>query len=286
MSLKLSERIQNFVERLRERHKLTYIDDTTYHEKWSFNVSSLSLISIVLVYSLVLIVIVMVLFRYTSLNAYVMAGGGDETRVLVEQQSNTIDSLYAITSSNEKYLNDLKKLLNDEPFDDTTKLQKQDTTYLNYEPDFRRSKEDSLLRQKVEYESKGGNKNEKGFSVDFFFPPVNGRVSQSFNLQKGHYGVDIVTTADEPIKACLDGTAIAAGWIPGEGNIFIIQHNNDLISVYKHCSVLLKNQGDKILTGDPIGIVGNTGENTSGPHLHFELWQKGGALNPQEFISF
>lgn len=96
----------------------------------------------------------------------------------------------------------------------------------------------------------------------------------------------MVTILDEPIKACLDGAVVVAGWIPGEGNIIIIQHNNDLISVYKHCSVLLKKQGDYILTGDPIGIVGNTGENTSGPHLHFEIWKKGIPLNPQEFITF
>jgi murein DD-endopeptidase MepM/ murein hydrolase activator NlpD len=177
-------------------------------------------------------------------------------------------------------------LLNDEPFDDSASLQHRDTTFMNYSPDFSKSSEDSLLRKKVERDMKGGNQMESGYSIDFFFPPVNGRISQSFSSQKGHYGVDVVTETDEPIKVCLDGTVIVAGWVPGEGNILIVQHNNDFISVYKHCSVLLRKQGDKILTGDPIGIVGNTGENTSGPHLHFELWQKGNALNPQEFISF
>jgi murein DD-endopeptidase MepM/ murein hydrolase activator NlpD len=165
-------------------------------------------------------------------------------------------------------------------------MHKIDTSYINYTPDFKRSMEDSILRAKVERQNKGGTIGGNEESFDFFFPPVNGTVSQSFNPQKDHFGVDVVTTADEPIKACLDGTVVASGWIPGEGNILIIQHSNDLISVYKHCSVLLKTQGDQILTGDPIGIVGNTGENTSGPHLHFELWKQGSALNPQEFISF
>ena len=206
--------------------------------------------------------------------------------MIIEQQSESIDSLYAITRSNQKYLDDLKRLLNNEPFDDSLQLQRRDSTFQNYAPDFSKSPEDSLLRQKVEQDIKGGNKPENGFCCRFFFPPVNGRISQSFSLEKGHYGVDVVTAADEPIKACLDGTVIVSGWIPGEGNMLIIQHNNDFISVYKHCSVLLRKQGQKILTGDPVGIVGNTGENTSGPHLHFELWQKGNALNPQEFISF
>ncbi|MBI3134789.1 MAG: M23 family metallopeptidase [Bacteroidetes bacterium] len=284
--MKISDRIRNYIDQLREKHKLTYIDDTTYHEKWSFNVSSLSLISLVLVYTLVIVLVVMVLFRYTSLNNFVNPYDNDETRSLIEKQSQSIDSLYAVTGSNEKYLDNLKKLLNDEPFDDSISLRQQDTTYLHYTPDFSKSREDSLLREKVERDMKGGGPLESGYAIDFFFPPVNGRISQSFNSEKDHFGVDVVTAADEPIKACLDGTVIVSGWIPGEGNILIIQHNNDFISVYKHCSVLLREQGDKILTGDPVGIVGNTGENTSGPHLHFELWQKGNALNPQEFISF
>lgn len=283
----MSEKIRNYVEQLREKHKLTYIDDTTYHEKWSFSVSSLSLISLLLVYTLVIVLLVMVLFRYTSLSTIVDPNDSEETRLMIEQQSESIDSLYAVTASNDKYLSDLKKLLNNEPFDDSLSLQRRDdSTFVNYTPDFSRSREDSLLREKVENDLKGGNQLESGYAVDFFFPPVNGRISQSFNALTDHFGVDVVTTADEPVKACLDGTVIAAGWVPGEGNMIIIQHNNDFISVYKHCSVLLRTQGDKILTGDPIGIVGNTGENTSGPHLHFELWQKGNALNPQEFISF
>jgi len=284
--LKLSDKIRNYIEQLREKHKLTYIDDTTYHEKWSFSVSSLSMISLVLVYTLAVVLIVMVLFRYTFLNNYVNPYNTDETRNVIEMQSESIDSLYAITRSNQKYLDDLKRLLNNEPFDDSLQLQRRDSAFVNYSPDFSKSPEDSMLRSKVERDMKGGSELESGFAIDFFFPPVNGRVSQSFSSQKGHYGVDVVTAADEPVKVCLDGTVIVAGWVPGEGNILIVQHNNDFISVYKHCAVLLRNQGDKILTGDPIGIVGNTGENTSGPHLHFELWQKGNALNPQEFISF
>ena len=229
----------------------------------------------------------MLLFKYTALSGFFATSENSNTQELVEENTRSLDSLYEMTESTQKYLNNLQRLLNGEPYDDSVYIRSQDTSFVNYVPNFTKSKEDSILRQKVEAQNENGTSdlsNEVAF--DFFFPPVNGTISQSFNPFKDHFGVDVVTPADEPIKACLDGTVIVSGWIPGEGNILIIQHNNDLISVYKHCSVLLKNQGDKLLTGDPIGIVGNTGENTSGPHLHFELWKKGLPLNPQEFISF
>lgn len=284
--LKWTEKIGQIIERMREKHKLTYMDDTTYHEKWSFSVSTLTILSVIIFYTLLIIVTVMILFRYTSLITMVSTQSTDETRLMLEQQNKTIDSLYQMTNNNDIFLRDIKHILNDEPFDDSLYLQTQDTTYVNYKPDFSRSAEDSLFREKMENQKSVPTGNPGGFAVDFFFAPVNGQISQSFNASKDHYGIDVVTVADEPVKACLDGTVVVATWVPGEGNILIVQHNNDFISVYKHCSVLLKTQGDRILTGDPLGIVGNTGENTSGPHLHFELWHKGVALNPQEYISF
>lgn len=285
-SVSASEKIRQFIDQLREKHKLTFINDTTYHEKWSFTVSSLTLISLLIAYTIFIVIILMVLFRFTTLKSVVQSGDTAETRVQIEEQQQAIDSLYALTTSNEKYLDNLMRLLNDEDFNDSTAMKSQDTNYVNYVPNFTKSKEDSILRAKMQNQEVNGVANDNGFSMDFFFPPVNGLVSQSFSITKDHYGVDVSTTADEPIKACLNGTVILAGWVPGEGNIIVIQHSNEFTSIYKHCSVLLKVQGDHVAIGDPIGIVGNTGENTSGPHLHFELWQNGVAMNPQEFISF
>lgn len=274
------------MERLREKHKLTYIDDSTYHEKWSFTVSTLRLISVLVAYTLFIVLILMVLFRFTTLNAVLESDDSSETRAKLEEQSRAIDSLYAKSESNDKYLDNLMRLLNDDDFIDSQNVHKRDTTFVNYIPNFTKSKEDSILREKMQKQTATGSGQESGFSIDFFFPPVGGMISQSFNPSREHYGVDIVTAIDEPIKACLDGTIVVAGWIQGEGNIIVIQHKNEITSIYKHCSVLLKTQGDKVAIGDPVGIVGNTGEHTSGPHLHFELWQNGTALNPQEFISF
>jgi murein DD-endopeptidase MepM/ murein hydrolase activator NlpD len=285
-SVSVSEKIRQFIDQLREKHKLTFINDTTYHEKWSFTVSSLTLISLLIAYTIFIVIILMVLFRFTTLKSVVQSGDTIETRAQIEEQQRAIDSLYSLTTSNEKYLDNLMRLLNDEDFNDSSAMKSHDTNYVNYVPNFTKSREDSILRAKMQNQEVNGVASDNGFSIDFFFPPVNGLVSQSFNINKEHFGVDVSTTADEPIKACLNGTVILAGWVPGEGNIIVIQHSNEFTSIYKHCSVLLKAQGDRVAIGDPIGIVGNTGENTSGPHLHFELWQNGVAMNPQEFISF
>ena len=282
----LTEKIKNYIKRLRIKHKLTFINDTNYHEKWSFRLSTLNLITLIALYTIILVIIVMIFFAYTPLNAFVNSSQNEESERILEENERSLDSLYRMTRSTEKYLADLNKILRNESFNDSLHLFKQDSSFINYVPNFTRSKEDSVLRIKMEKQNSPSGMDDAEQNFDFFFPPVNGQISQSYNPKNNHYGVDVVTAFDEPIKSCLDGTVVIAGWIPGEGHIIIIQHNNDLISVYKHCSVLLKVQGDNILTGDPIGIVGNTGENTSGPHLHFEIWKKGIPLNPQEFISF
>lgn len=124
------------------------------------------------------------------------------------------------------------------------------------------------------------------FTETFFFSPIKGVLTAGFDPQNNHYGVDIVAKENEPVKAITDGTVILATWTLETGYIISIQHSNELISIYKHNSVLLKKIGDVVRGGEIISIIGNTGELTSGQHLHFELWYKGTPLNPQKFITF
>lgn len=119
-----------------------------------------------------------------------------------------------------------------------------------------------------------------------FFPPVEGIVTQSFDEKKRHYGTDIVAKANAKVAAVLDGVVIFTDWTVKTGYVIQVQHTNDLISVYKHNSILLKKQGDYVRAGEVLGVVGNTGEESSGPHLHFELWRAGNPLNPENFIKF
>jgi murein DD-endopeptidase MepM/ murein hydrolase activator NlpD len=123
-------------------------------------------------------------------------------------------------------------------------------------------------------------------SAYFFFAPLNGYITSTFNPREEHFGVDIVGPENEAIKATLEGTVIFASWTNDNGYVIQIQHPNNIISVYKHNSALLKKVGDYVKAGEPIAIIGNSGENTSGPHLHFELWYNGIPINPQEYIIF
>jgi murein DD-endopeptidase MepM/ murein hydrolase activator NlpD len=120
----------------------------------------------------------------------------------------------------------------------------------------------------------------------FFFSPINGLVTAPFDNKIEHYGADIVTKQNEPVKAVADGTVLLSAWTQKEGYVLAIQHRANLISIYKHNSALLKKTGEFVRAGDVISIIGNTGELTTGPHLHFELWYNGNPINPEEFVSF
>ncbi len=120
----------------------------------------------------------------------------------------------------------------------------------------------------------------------FFFTPITGFISDHYDVKKGHYGVDIVAKKNEPVKCIADGTVIMASWTQDAGYVIAIQHRGNLISVFKHNAELLKKVGSFVNAGEIISIIGNSGEMTDGPHLHFELWYNGNSLNPEEFVTF
>ncbi len=120
----------------------------------------------------------------------------------------------------------------------------------------------------------------------FFYSPITGFVSDQYDVKKGHMGVDVVAKANEPIKCIADGTVIFSAWTQDAGYVIVVQHRGNLISTYKHNAQLLKKVGTFVNGGEIVAIVGNSGELTNGPHLHFELWYNGNSLNPEEFVTF
>ena len=160
---------------------------------------------------------------------------------------------------------------------------------------FTRSEQDSLLRRHVEEEERFNfvmqtptvsPSVEAFISRIHFFKPVDGVVSSKFNLNNNHFGVDIVAAPNAVVKAIYDGTVIMSAWTLETGYVIHIQHTANIISVYKHNAHRLKRQGDRVKAGDAIAIVGNSGELSTGPHLHLEIWQNGIPVNPEDFIVF
>ena len=153
---------------------------------------------------------------------------------------------------------------------------------------FEKSIEDSLLRVAVEAEDKSSitfNK-EKNNEFLMFYPPLDGIITDRFNKKTKHFGVDLVAKEKSRIATVLEGAIIFSHWTSETGYVIGVQHKNDFISFYKHNSVLLKEVGDFVNAGDYIAIIGNSGELSTGPHLHFELWHNGFPVNPENYISF
>lgn len=123
-------------------------------------------------------------------------------------------------------------------------------------------------------------------TTGLFFSPMNGMITEPFNRKNGHYGVDIVATEKQPIKAISAGVVIFSDWSVDTGWVIVIQHHTNLVSICKHCAILFKKVGNLVRAGDVVALMGNSGEISTGPHLHFELWQEGVALNPEDFINF
>lgn len=148
---------------------------------------------------------------------------------------------------------------------------------------------DSILREKIDSIEKynlrpsGAEPRLEGL---IFFPPVKGVVTEKYNPAKGHPFIDIAVQNNSAVCAVLDGTVIAAYWTDDTGYNIQIQHNNDLISIYKHNTRLLKKVGEKVSAGTTISLAGDAGSISTGSHLHFELWHKGEPIDPSLYINF
>ncbi len=288
------EEKESWWDRLRQKRRWVSMDIKTFSERKSFQLSNLNIISIFLSFSLLLIVGTYLIVAYTPIKRLIpgFPDGSEKAQIQkVAQETNQINTK-AIEATT-RYYQSIATILNDGIPGDTSSYGLDTLEYKDQELELSSSEEDSLLRVQMEEERKfllesqnGGMGNDNGMGNVFFFTPITGTVSQSFAAEKGHMGVDVVAAENEGIKATLDGTVIFASWTSDAGHVIQIQHSNNLISVYKHNSVLLKEVGEKVEAGEPIAIIGNSGEYTSGPHLHFELWQNGSPVNPQMYINF
>lgn len=277
--------------RFAENYRIAILNDRTLKEVWYTVLSLRSLIIVVSLVVLLLVGIGIVLVNYTPLRQYVPGyPSTDEQQMLVDNFLK-VDSLEKAMSQGELYLENLHSILvgnSTKPhFIDRDSIKKVDNKMAPI-------KLDSSLYQQVDDDQ---------FNIHFvedetvlptmlstikmhFYCPLKGDITNPHSPETGHYGIDIVSDAKDPILSVLDGTVIMAGWTLEAGYVIVVQHRNNIVSQYKHNSFLLKKIGDHVRAGEPLGIIGNTGEYTTGPHLHFELWQNGTPLNPTDYIIF
>jgi len=227
---------------------------------------------------------------FSPLREYIPGYTSTDIRRQMVTLNQLSDSLNTELINRERYLQNIKNIIEGRNID-TSQVEIVPPNSTLEDINFEKTLEDSLLREQVEAEEKFnffGYTNVDNQSIEklLFFLPVKGLITESFNIEDEHYGVDVVTKENELIKSTLNGVVVMSSWTSETGHVIAIQHENNLLSVYKHNSALLKDQGERVEAGEAIAIIGNSGKWSSGPHLHFELWYNNNPVDPEQYILF
>lgn len=276
-------------EKLRYRYKLSILNETSYEEVFRMKLSPLHVLMALSVLAVVLITLTILLIAFTGLKEFIPGFPDGNMRHIITENALRVDSLEIELNKRDRFLKSIQMVLRGE--DVNLIEERNDSVRSNYDTiRFNISQQESKFREEVEEREKFNlslnREKESNNEYYHFFPPVNGIVSRSFDEKSGHFGTDLVAKANAKVTTVLDGVVIFTDWTIKTGYVIQVQHANNLVSIYKHNSTLLKKQGDYVRAGEVIAVVGNTGEETTGPHLHFELWRSGNPLNPENFIKF
>jgi murein DD-endopeptidase MepM/ murein hydrolase activator NlpD len=281
---------RTFWEKWKTKYRLVILNSENFEERLSFKISRVGVFLFVLSSMLVLIGGTSAIISFTPIREYIPGYTSSDIRQKVLQLNEMSDSLILELDQNKKYLANIKNIIRGNPLEkslaDTIINQDYKQSIV-----FEKTQEDSLLRAQIENEEKfnifsNKSKESKEIYNELFFKPIEGIVIAGFDLEKNHLGIDVVSKENELVKATLAGVVMFSNWTSETGNIIAVVHKNNLVSIYKHNSVLLKKEGETVKVGEPIAIIGSSGKWSSGPHLHFELWYKGEAINPQQYILF
>ena len=275
------------IDKEEKRYRLVLSNEHTHEQLWFLNVTKAGMCILGISTLFVIAALVYVIVAYTPIRTFIPGYPDAYSKSAAIQNAIKVDSLETVIMKWELYSENLKRVLTGT---ETIKLDSivnlDSTSRLKAKQDMSR---DSVLRQIVREEEKfdvGGNaKRLLPIEGIHFFTPLKGMVSQGYDHVIHPY-IDITAPKNAVVMATLDGTVIFSGWSDESGYMIQIQHENDIISIYKHNSKLLKKVGEKVTAGTPIALVGNTGALTTGDHLHFELWYKGEAVNPEQYIKF
>ena len=275
---------------MNNRHILIIQNEEDFSEKATYNFTYARIIFFAFLAFLVVLALSFYLVNTVLAQWFDSRYAEQETRKALAEMRISLDTLEAELESRDRFIMDLKMVLEGGNPEDVDTLDNSIDTEVRLTDSEEARMIDSLF--KSEFQTGGGDfllgQSLENFELrqTYFFSPISGFISAAFDPKNEHYGIDVVSKKDEAVKCIADGTVILATWTQEAGNVIAVQHQANLISIYKHNASLTKELGDFVSAGEIVAIVGNTGELTSGPHLHFELWYNGNAVNPEEFISF
>lgn len=271
------------------RFRLTLVNNDTHKHLWMLHFQRSGLLLTILSVILVFLLAAFCLIAFTPLKTFIPGYPDATVQRAAIRNAMTVDSLEHIVDRWEFYAESLRRIVEGEdPVRIDSLVRAQAARPMDATEKARLDARDSVLRQQVmEAEQFGLDSRTRKLPIEgmHFFPPLKGVVSQAYDPTL-HPAVDITAPANSVVMAALDGTVIYAGWSDEAGYSLAIQHDNDLVSLYKHNQRLLRASGDRVTAGTPVAIVGNTGTLTTGEHLHFELWYKGEAVDPAKYIGF
>ncbi len=274
-------------QKLTDKYRLVVLNEDTLKNVF-FKIITFKCICSKRFFSILLVVLTITLIAFTPIKEYIPGYSSALLKKNALIATLKTDSLKTQLSILENYTKALRPVLTGElkPEEADSLFLQQERIIIN-ENALAATKADSIFREEVDSRDRFPIINNSQSNVKLvFFAPLNGQISQGFDPSSKHFAVDILANTGSPIKAIADGTVIFSGWTTETGYVIILKHSNNYISVYKHNGNLLKEQSDFVQSGEAIASVGSTGELTTGPHLHFELWSDGYALDPLKYIDF
>jgi murein DD-endopeptidase MepM/ murein hydrolase activator NlpD len=276
-------------EKLFNKYRMVVLNEDTFEEKLSFKLTRLNVFIFGSLFSILLITATIFLIAFTSLREYIPGYSSTKLKREATRLVYEVDSLKQVLDVNNLYIKKIRDLLTGQiaevQFDKDSVLQtiQYDKDTFDLEP----SEYDLEFRQEIERADRYSIFNEAVKSTEIvFFSPVKGTLTDGYNPKTKHFAVDIAVEMNTPVKSVADGTVIFAQWTADTGHVVIVEHAGGFTSIYKHNIALHKEQGDLVKSGEVIASAGDTGELSTGPHLHFELWSEGYPVNPVNYIDF
>ena len=271
------------------KNRLVILNEDTFEEIFSLRLTLMNVFVVATIGAFLIIFITTYIIAFTPLREYIPGYASTQLKKDATELALKSDSLNHALKKNEAYIESIKKVLTGDL--QYAKFNKDSISASVLEPvseeDLKPSKVDLKFREEVDREDKYNLfEKAKPKVTSVLFPPVKGMITEKFSPKEKHYAVDIALAKNTPIKTIMSGRVIFADWTPNTGNVVIIRHNNGFISVYKHSASLTVAQGDVVRTGEVIALAGSTGQESTGVHLHFELWKDGCPIDPSIFIEF